>query len=120
MVFTTQIFLFFFFPICLFTYTIIDKLYRLKRISSFLLKIRAKELVIIFFSLGFYMWACFDNVFRFLIYILIVYLLGLWIENIKSKKFYININQKGGVRITPKYSRSRYTYISRPLSYQLF
>ncbi len=89
MVFTTQTFLFFFFPISIILYFIAELLEKLK--TDFFRKIRFKDLIIVVFSLGFYAWSCFDDVFRLVFYILIVWLMGKWIENSKAKKQFITI-----------------------------
>ena len=91
MVFTTQIFLFVFFPICMIFYYIADRLCRLKKIGRFLDRLRFKDLILIAFSLGFYMWSCFDNVFRLLLYVVVVYILALWIAHTKSRGYFIRL-----------------------------
>ncbi len=83
MVFTTQIFLFVFFPLCMAAYMLVYGLERCQG-GRFLQKIRARDLILIVFSLGFYMWACFENVFRLLIYVGAVYLMALWVEMAKK------------------------------------
>ena len=84
--FTTQIFLFVFFPICLLPYIIIDRISAIKSISWIFEKLRVKDIIIIVFSLGFYMWSSVNDLFRLLLYILIVYLFGFLIQAIKTKK----------------------------------
>ena len=78
MVFTTQVFLFIFFPICTVLYLIT---YRLERITamSFLRRCRISDMVLILLSLGFYGWACFDNVYKLCLYIAIVYTVTFFI-----------------------------------------
>ena len=90
MAFTTQIFTFIFLPFCVLTYFLVDRLSALKRLS----KIRAKDLILIVFSLGFYSWTCFDNVFRLCVYIIFIYILALFIVNTKNKNRYILINSE--------------------------
>lgn len=97
MVFTTQLFLFVFFPICLLSYFIIDRISSIRKLNGLFEKLRAKDIILIVFSLGFYMWSCFDNVFRLLLYIVIVYLLGLWIKSVKAKGYSIAVNQTADV-----------------------
>ena len=80
MAFTTQIFIFVFLPVCIIIYYLVALLQYKGIAASFLRKCRAMDLALIGISCVFYMWACFDDVFRFLIYILIVYLLGLLIQ----------------------------------------
>ena len=91
MVFTTQIFLFVFFPLCIASYILVDRVCCFPGIRQLLSKLRIKELIIIAFSFLFYMWACFDDGFRLLLYILVVYLLAQWIAYTKSKGYYINL-----------------------------
>ena len=93
--FTTSIFLFAFFPMCLLAYILCDRLSLLKKAGAFLNKIRAKDILLILFSLAFYMWACFDDVFRLCLYILLIYLAARWIEASRKKRLYINIYKEG-------------------------
>lgn len=87
MSFTTQTFLFVFFPICLICYYITEALEKEKHISWALKKTRIKDTVLIIFSMGFYMWTCFDDIFRFMIYIICIYMAGKMIEKRRSGKF---------------------------------
>lgn len=77
MVFTTPIFLFLFFPISIFWYLLI---YRMERIHNlvYLRKFRISDCILIAFSLCFYGWACFDNIYKLCCYILIIYFLALF------------------------------------------
>ena len=74
MVFTTTFFLFIFLPISMSLYLIA---YKLERLSMFavLRKCRISDCILIVLSLGFYGWACFDNIHKLCGYIAIVYLL---------------------------------------------
>lgn len=94
MVFTTQIFLFVFFPACVLSYIAADRLSKIKKLASACGKIRLKDWILILFSLGFYMWACFDNVFRLVFYIVIVYLLALVVNHVKQKKYYVALRRE--------------------------
>ena len=94
MVFTTQIFLFVFFPACVLSYIAADRLSKIKKLASACGKIRLKDWILILFSLGFYMWACFDNVFRLVFYIVIVYLLALGVNHVKQKKYYVALRRE--------------------------
>ena len=91
MVFTTQIFLFIFFPLCVLIYFLADKSENLGRVGDFFVKIRLKDLVLIGFSFGFYAWACFNDIFWFILYILTVYLFARIVENAKKKRRYISV-----------------------------
>lgn len=74
--FTTPVFLFVFFPITVMFYFIEVFLERRKILGVFLVKLRIKDIIIVCLSLGFYMWACFDDVFKLCIYIFMVWMLG--------------------------------------------
>ncbi len=92
--FTTQVFLFLFFPISLLGFTLINRLATCKNVlGRFLLKIRAREIVVIFVSLAFYAWAGIGEMHKLLIYIFLVYLLGKWIEGSVAKQRYVEIRQ---------------------------
>lgn len=85
MLFTTQIFLFVFLPVCLAAYYLTLLLQR-TRLGSFLRRVRAADLVLVAAGCGFYLWACFDDLFRFLAYIAVVWLIGRGIERQKSAR----------------------------------
>ena len=85
MVFTTQIFTFVFFSLCIAAYLIADRAEKFGRFGACLRKMRAKDVCLIAFSLVFYMWACFDDVWKLILYILIVYLLARWIESARRR-----------------------------------
>lgn len=89
MSFTTQTFLFVFFPICIICYYITEALEKEKHIFLIIKKIRIKDIVLIIFSMGFYMWTCFDDVFRFMIYMICIYIAGKMIEKRRSGKFFL-------------------------------
>ncbi len=92
MVFTTQIFLFLFFPISLLAFTIVNKLAGMKNtFGKFLVKIRAQELIIITLSLAFYGWTNMENILQLLVYILLVYVLAKWLEYSVAQKKYVEI-----------------------------
>lgn len=90
MAFTTQIFLFLFLPLTLIAYFLVYFLSKKSFLSKFLTKIRALDIVTIIISCGFYAWACFDDVFRLLFIIVIVYLFGFIIQSkIKTKENFL-------------------------------
>lgn len=91
MSFTTQTFLFVFFPIAIICYCVIGVMEKEKHISRFIKKTRMKDIVLIIFSMGFYMWTCFDDLFRFMIYIICIYIAGKMIEKRRSGKFLLLI-----------------------------
>lgn len=86
MAFTAQIFVFLFFPFSISLYYLIELLQRKSFFSNILMKIRAKDLLIVFISLLFYAWAGISDTIRLLIYILFVYSAGCLIQ--WSKKYY--------------------------------
>lgn len=79
MLFTTQVFLFVFLPICLAAYYFILFLQKRSKAGAFLQKIRAADLVLIAAGCGFYLWSCFDDLFRLLAYIIVIWLAGHFI-----------------------------------------
>lgn len=93
--FTTPIFLFVFFPIAILLSFCIDRLERGKILSAFLVRFRITDLSLIALSFLFYMWACFDDVMKLLIYIL-----GVWIAGgciYRTNRFYVTVfEQKEG------------------------
>lgn len=94
MIFTTQLFLFAFFPICLTLYVIVEAMCQFKTLGKYLEKYRIKDLIIIIFSLTFYMWAGVTNGFKLILYIIGIYVLSRCVSYCKSKKLYINIEQE--------------------------
>ncbi len=85
MAFTTQTFTFLFLPLCLAMYYLTVLLEKRGFLSTFFQKIRATDLLLIGIGCVFYLWACFDDLFRFLTYILIIWLLGKAIETRPQK-----------------------------------
>jgi len=82
MAFTTQIFIFIFFPLCMGVYYLALLLQKNGPLSGFLTKIRATDLVLIALGCVFYLWACFNDLFCLIVYVLAVYLLGRLIERL--------------------------------------
>lgn len=91
MVFTSQIFLFVFFPLCMIFFLIADGLERIKGMNDWIRKLRLKDLILIGFSFGFYLWACFDDIFWLILFILTVYLFSVIISRSVVKKYYITL-----------------------------
>lgn len=89
MSFTTQIFIFVFFPLCIFVYYFALFLESKTCFSKIIKKIRLSDLSLICVSFCFYAWAIFEDLFRFIIYILLVYILGIIIQRIRDKKIYL-------------------------------
>lgn len=115
MVFTTQIFLFVFFPLCVLIYFLADKSESSGKEGNFFIKIRLKDLVLICFSFGFYSWACFDDIFWFVLYILTVYLLARMVESSKKKKRYISVYSE-----ETEVSEKRFYFSVVPLGISVF
>lgn len=97
MLFTTQIFLFLFFPISLIVYLLCDLLSRIKIINKFIYKYRVKDLLLISFSFVFYMWSSVSNLPRLMIYILLVYILGLWVQKGYKNNYYLCLHQSNNL-----------------------
>lgn len=89
--FSTQIFLFYFFPISFAGYWLLDCLEHRSGLSAVLKRVRAKDVILVAFSLAFYMWVCFDDLIKLMLYILIIYVAGVIIETYRSKKNYIRV-----------------------------
>ncbi len=95
MAFTTQIFLFVFFPLCMLAYILADRLQQCRHIGKFFARIRSRDLVVLVFSLGFYAWAFFGDVLRLLVYVGAVYFLARWIASAKKKYGWITLETAG-------------------------
>lgn len=91
MIFTTQLFLFVFFPLCLILYVVLEYMEKFEILARYLRTYRLKDLLIIFFSLIFYMWAGVINGVRLLAYVIGIYILAFCIETYRAKKMYINV-----------------------------
>ena len=89
MAFTTQTFIFIFFPVFIFLFYLCNFLQTKGIFLGVLTKFRLNDLVIIGISVCFYMWACFDDITRFALYIIMIYLLGRGIASIRKKNYYI-------------------------------
>lgn len=89
--FTTQFFFFVFFPICVICYLAVQMLEKNKHLKNIIRLTRLSDIILIIFSMGFYMWACFDDIYRFTLYILFVYAAGRMVEKRRSKKFLLVI-----------------------------
>ncbi len=82
MVFTSSIFLFVFFPICLALYHTANFLQRKKEVLS---SLRLTDWILVVFSLVFYGWTMYDGVVWIVGYVLMVYLLGRIIAGMPQK-----------------------------------
>lgn len=93
MLFTTQVFLFVFFPFSILGYSIIKGVCSIDGLRLLFKKLSLDKLFLIGCSVVFYMWSSFDNVFRLLFYIVVVYVIGLWIATVRGKGLYLNLYQ---------------------------
>ncbi len=94
MVFTTQVFLFLFFPLSLAAfYGVHYFVGKENKFGAFLKKIKAREWIIVLASLVFYAWSGISGVKQLIGYILIVYALAKWIEHSANKQRFIEIKQ---------------------------
>ncbi len=103
MIFTTQLFLFVFFPSCITLYMIVNALCRIKTLETYIERYRIKDLVIIFFSLGFYMWSGVSSGLKLVLYILGIYIFSKYISACKFKRLYINIEQDNNENMHKKF-----------------
>ncbi len=92
--FTTQFFLFVFAPICFSTYYAVIFLERVRCLSAYMKKMRTKDIVLIIFSCGFYAWSCFDNIFKLIIYIMVIYQFARILQKSRMCKFYVKVEQE--------------------------
>lgn len=87
MAFTTQTFIFVFFPICILLYYLCELLQAKAHFSEYLTRSRLRDLCLIGISACFYMWACFDDIVLFAVYIIVIYFLGRSVEQVWEKNF---------------------------------
>ena len=91
MVFTTQIFLFFFFPFAVLLYAAASMLEHIGPIRDAVVRFRVKDVVTVAVSLAFYAWACFDDVFTLLFYVIFIYIAAYMIERLRERRTYIEL-----------------------------
>ncbi len=94
MAFTTQTFIFIFFPQSITLYYVCYLLQSKSTFASLFKKYRICDLLIIGISAYFYLWACFDDIFRFVSYILLVWMSGNIIETIHVKHYSLVIENR--------------------------
>lgn len=81
MAFTSLIFFFIFFPVCLLGYYGVEFIgNKWERVEEY----RIKDIILVLFSVGFYGWACLDDIFFLVVYVVFIYFLGRVLE-IKAK-----------------------------------
>lgn len=85
MIFTSEAFLYFFLPITLVFYFIMELLESRNIFHAFLTKIRLKDIIIIIFSLIFYSWNSFYGLLLLIFYVFTVYLLASILNNFNNK-----------------------------------
>lgn len=83
MTFTSIVFLFVFLPITLMIYYFF---YALEAHWRMLKKFRLLDCILVILSLFFYSWACFDDVFKLIVYVIIVWGAGICLHKVKAKK----------------------------------
>ncbi len=87
MTFTTQIFIFLFFPVCMAAYYAAAGLEKAGRFGAFLVRLRARDLLLLLVSLAFYVCSCMsvEALPRLCLFILAVYLFGWLVCKCKEK-----------------------------------
>ena len=96
--FTTQIFLFLFFPACMLGIFMCGLLER----AAFFRRLRLRDLCVTAASLAFYGWACFDGIAWLAVYILAVWLLGLLTARMRKSRLVLPVfetAEDGSVRM---------------------
>lgn len=109
MAFTTQTFIFLFFPISVLLYYVSMGLQSTHIFSGKLKKYRITDISLIFISSCFYMWACFDDIFRFFTYIILIYVLGKSIELVRNRNYSLAIEDRN------KTENKKYISLALPL-----
>lgn len=95
MVFTTQTFLFVFFPVCMLGYYFSLLLTKTKTaFARFLKKCRLPDLAIIGVSCAFYVCAGVSDAFRLILYVCLVWILGAGIQAIRNKNYFVVAEHK--------------------------
>lgn len=92
--FTTQFFLFVFFPVSAAGYFLAGKLEAYGPLAGFCKHCRVRDLALIALSLGFYGWACFDGIFQLSAYILAVYAAGRLIQGAARRRLVLPVFQR--------------------------
>lgn len=93
MLFTTQVFLFVFFPLSILGYLMIRGIFSINGLRTLAKTLSLDKYFLIGVSFAFYMWSSFDSGFRLLFYIAVVYGIGLWIANSREKGLYLLLYQ---------------------------
>ncbi|MBO5223493.1 MAG: MBOAT family protein [Clostridia bacterium] len=114
MIFTSPTFIFVFFPICVILYLISEICERFPAIK----RIRLKDIILIVFSLIFYVWSGWIDAIRLIAYVVIVYCLGLVIST-EKRKLLQNSNENGAQKM-PKHKLALITCVVGLLAYLVF
>lgn len=107
MAFSQLIFLFVFFPFFIGGYMLCNYLTTIKfNLVNIVKECRILDLFLIFFSLIFYAWACFNDVFTILLYFFIVYFFGILIYSAKKINLKIGFTAQFGEEKQSKLNKS--------------
>lgn len=91
MIFTSQTFIFFFFPICLILYFLSEKLERFKIFAQ----TRIKDVILIVFSLVFFAWSGFIDALRLISLVCVVYCFGKILMRLRNEVDFVNPHKDG-------------------------
>ena len=94
MAFTTQVFLFAFFPLSLAACLLTQLLQRNTPLARLLERFRFADLALVGVGCVFYMWSCFDDLARLLAYVGVVWLLGRGIEKLRDSGLSLKLEGK--------------------------
>ncbi len=94
--FTTQVFLFVFFPFCLITYLFFILAERKRWFAGYVEKFRLKDWLLLAISLAFYGWTRISGIKELVLYIVAVYLMARLIELCKANKIIFPVFQEDG------------------------
>ncbi len=92
MIFTSQTFIFVFFPICILLYFVSEKLERIRALKQ----VRIKDIVLIVMGILFFAWSGTIGALRLIVYVAIVYAFGRLILLAKAKTLSTNENVENG------------------------
>ena len=98
--FTTQLFIFVFFPLCCLAYFGAAALEHAGGFGRLLRRLRLRDVILAGFSLCFYAWTCVSGLPRLCAYMLLVYLLGRWIAATAARgRFLLLESGQGAQRV---------------------
>lgn len=96
--FTTQLFIFAFFPLCCLAYVAAAALEHAGGFGRLLRRLRLRDVILAGFSLCFYAWTCVSGLPRLCAYMLLVYLLGRWIAAVAARGRFLLLESGKGVQ----------------------